>query len=73
VAFKKQTVLSSFEATGVWPMNPDRVLKRFRKETTPEPSSLPESDWVRMERLLRSVVHTPTDETKRLSRTLHHL
>jgi hypothetical protein len=26
-----------------------------------------------MERLLRSVVHTPTDETKRLSHTLHHL
>jgi hypothetical protein len=23
VAFKKETVLSSFEATGVWPMNPD--------------------------------------------------
>jgi hypothetical protein len=73
VAFKKETVLSSFEATGVWPMNRDRVLKRFKKETTPEPTSLPESDWVCMERLLRSVVHTPTDETKRLSRTLHHL
>jgi hypothetical protein len=73
VAFKKETILSSFEATGVWPMNPDRVLKRFKKKTTPEPSSLPESDWVRMERLLRSVVHTPTNESKRLSCTLHHL
>jgi hypothetical protein len=54
-------------------MNRDRVLKRFKKETTPEPTSLPESDWVCIERLLRSVVHTPTDKTKRLSCTLHYL
>jgi hypothetical protein len=54
-------------------MNPDQVLKHSKKETTPESLSLSESDGVCMECLLHSVVHMPTDETERLSHTLHHL
>jgi hypothetical protein len=67
------TVLSSFEATGVLPVNPDQVLKHFKKETILKPSSLSESEWVCIECLLYSMVHMPTDKTIRLSHTLHHL
>ena len=36
IAFKKRTILRSFEATGVWPMEGEVILKRSRTKT-PEP------------------------------------
>ena len=36
IAFKKQTILRSFEVTGVWPIEGEVILKRFRTKT-PEP------------------------------------
>ncbi|RYN88163.1 hypothetical protein AA0119_g12098 [Alternaria tenuissima] len=30
-SFKKETILQSFQATGIWPINPDVILQRFSK------------------------------------------
>jgi hypothetical protein len=49
-AFKKETVLRSWEATGIWPMDPDNVLKRFKKDAPDEASPVNTSDWRHMER-----------------------
>ena len=42
-AFKETTILSAFRKTGIWPLNPSKVLQileaRQPKETTPPPSS----------------------------------
>jgi hypothetical protein len=77
---KKETILKSFKATGIWPMNADVILKRF-SNTPPisdrgqSPSSrLSPTDWIHMERLIRLAVADKTSkETKQLSGSLHHL
>jgi hypothetical protein len=68
-------VLKAFNATGIWPMEPEVILKRF---TTPTPEDHEESTVQgqgysqRMERLVRSAVHdNTTPESKELSLTLH--
>jgi hypothetical protein len=33
-SFKKETILKSFEATGIWPMNANVILKRFSSTLT---------------------------------------
>ena len=42
-AFKEETILSAFRKTGIWPLNPSKVLQtleaRQPKETTPPPSA----------------------------------
>jgi hypothetical protein len=79
-SFKKETILKSFEATGIWPMNPEVILKRFtstsdRGQRTP--SSQPEqppSDWIGVRRLIQSAVEdTRSSEAKQLSTSFHHL
>jgi hypothetical protein len=76
-SFKEETILKSFEATGIWPIDPDIILKRF--SYTPEQdrsssSHLSDSDWRQMERLVRTAVKdTCQDEAKKLSHSLHHL
>jgi hypothetical protein len=76
-SFKKDLVLKAFNATGIWPMELEVILKRF---TTPTPEDYEESTvqgqgyWQRMERLVRSAVHdNTTQESKELSLTLHQL
>jgi hypothetical protein len=80
ISFKKETILKSFKATGIWPMNADVILKRF-SHTPPisdrdqSPSSrLSPTNWIHMERLIQSAVADKTsEETKQLSASLHHL
>jgi hypothetical protein len=77
-SFKTETILSSFQATGIWPMDAEVILKRFWSREQGEgeggPSALAESDWRQMERLLRSAVtDTATKASQLLSQTLHHL
>ncbi|KAF1937584.1 hypothetical protein EJ02DRAFT_426464 [Clathrospora elynae] len=54
-SFKNELVLKSFEATRIWPMERDVILKRFNNEASGEaqtgPSALSEGDWRHMERL----------------------
>jgi hypothetical protein len=53
-SFKEETVLKSFEATGIWPKDPEAILKRFHKELRDDegfPKASPPldtSDWRQM-------------------------
>jgi hypothetical protein len=70
-------VHKGFEATGIWPKDPNVILKRFgskEQEEAVEASRLTSSDWRHMERLLRVAVNDRTaEESKKLSATLHSL
>jgi hypothetical protein len=76
-SFKETSILKSFEVTGIWPMDPDVILKRFTH--TPEqqrssPSGLSDNDRIQMERLVRAAVKdTRQEEATKLSLSLHHL
>ena len=78
--FTEKTILKSFEATGIWPMNAEVILKRFI-HTLPgsdgdqrSNSRLSLSDWRHMERLVRAAVKdTHQEEAQKLSLSLHHL
>jgi hypothetical protein len=54
-SFKKETILKSFAATGIWPIDEEVIIKRFSK-TAPQQaqstSSLTPNDWHEMERLV---------------------
>ena len=73
------TILKAFEATGVAPFNPTRILARFNARREERPSSsesntsiLSASDWRKIERLLRQVVEDIYDaQAAKLSRTIH--
>ena len=78
--FTKKNILSGFEACGLEPFNPERVLARF-STTTGRPSSsegsqsaLTAQEWRRIEELFRSVVSDIYDQqAKQLSNTIHSL
>jgi hypothetical protein len=79
-SFTARTVLKSFEATGLWPMNREAVLKRFKPGLPQEQggeaaaSALEPSNLRQMDRLVRSVIRsTAAEESKLLSQTLHQL
>jgi hypothetical protein len=76
-SFTESLILKSFEATGIWPMDPNVVLKRFIHTPSPDrssPSHLSDNDWIHMERLVRSAVKdVHQEESKKLSLSLHHL
>ncbi|KAH6511581.1 hypothetical protein HBI81_243380 [Parastagonospora nodorum] len=79
-SFIRETILASFEATGIWPKDRDVILKRV-KETTPDgdkdPSTFPTlnpTDW----RQLRAFVMATMKEGMKkegnaLTQTLHRL
>ena len=54
-------------------MDPDNVLKRFKKDPPPRPVPVPKSEWRQIERLLRSTVDRTSDEAKTLSNLIHHV
>jgi hypothetical protein len=79
-SFKKELVLKSFEATGISPMDPEPILKRFNykdeheDEVSAWPPALNESNWNQMECLVRlAVKDTIAENSKQLSLALHHL
>ena len=77
--FKDSTILKAFKVTGISPVDPEAVLKKFKTRETERPSSsesntsvLSASDWRKIERLLRKVVQDVTDSSVRqLSQTVH--
>jgi hypothetical protein len=73
----QKLALKSFKSTGIWPKDPDVILKRFddkEQEEAAEASRLTGCDWRHMERLVRAAVSDRTaDESKKLSETLHSL
>ena len=82
-SFKESTILKAFEVTGLSPLNPQVVLKKFTipVDERDRPSSsdsstsvLSASDWRKIERLLRQVVEDMYDtRAQKLSRTMHSL
>jgi hypothetical protein len=76
-SFRKDLVLKAFSATGIWPMDPEVILKRFTPEVPKDPGegATPScSTWQRMERLIRSAVKDSTaQESKDLALALHRL
>jgi hypothetical protein len=80
-SFRKELVLSAFEATGVWPMDRDRIVEKFRKKKERALSKqqirtaiLAERDWREMESLVRSTLKDGAEkQAEVLLRGLHHL
>jgi hypothetical protein len=73
----KKLVLKSFESTGIWPKDPDVILKQLdnkKQIEEAEASRITGSDWRYMKCLVQAVVSDRTaDELKKLSETLYSL
>jgi len=79
-SFTTESILSAFEATGIWPMNRDVVTDKFKPYIPPQEGSntasthLSPSDWKRMERLLDDVVKDRTDQAvQKLEASFHRV
>ena len=70
-------ILSSFEATGIWPQNADAVLNRWHNDSDDgdeDPPAIEADDWRAIDRLYKAVVGgNNSEDAKQLRRTLHHL
>jgi hypothetical protein len=75
--FKPPLIKRSFEATGIYPPNPDAVLKRFAKEASDSDSSqsvLSGEDWLKLKSIVRREVKDQSSkDVKKLQRSLHHI
>ena len=79
IAFKEETILQAFKVTGISPLDPEQVLKRFKTEELERPSSrdsttsvLSTSDWRKIKRLLRQAVKDIyNSRSQQLSQTIH--
>lgn len=79
--FTQETILSSFEATGISPPNPHRVLNRFAPDDSDASESSGSStsvysgkDWLKIQSLIREIAKDEsTREVRKLRRSLHHL
>jgi hypothetical protein len=76
-SFRKELVVKSFAATGIWPMDQEVILKCFYNTAASEPEEAPAlaaSNWQHIECLVRAAVdNTSTKDAKQLALTLHHL
>jgi hypothetical protein len=80
-SFTELTILSSFKATGISPLNPNVILDRFTNTTLSEQESRESSssvfigsDWRKIDRLVRSAVKDQSSkDAQKLNRSLHHL
>jgi hypothetical protein len=80
-ALKEETILRAFEATGISPLNPERILERFTyrqflsgSSSDSESSELSASNWRKTESLLRQVVRDRRDpRAQKLSRAFHSI
>ncbi|KAK7189624.1 transposase [Paraphaeosphaeria sporulosa] len=79
-SFQEKTILRSFQATGIIPLSPEIILKRFKKSTPEQEerenssSVLSGEDWLKLHSLIRSEVKDQSSrEAQKLSRSLHHI
>jgi hypothetical protein len=80
-SFKKETILRSFQATGIWPINSDVILQRFSKCDLDRQQSLESStsvlngsEWRKVNRLVRAAVKDQSSkDARKLSQSFHHL
>jgi hypothetical protein len=75
--FTESLILKAFEATGIWPMDANVILRRFG--STPEPerissSGLSDHDWRKLDRLVRAAVNDSHQyEARKLRSSVHYL
>ncbi|KAF2196191.1 hypothetical protein GQ43DRAFT_499432, partial [Delitschia confertaspora ATCC 74209] len=81
-SFMETTIFNSFKATGISPLEPDAILKRFTHTNPDEQGSrevlstsvLSGSDWRKIERLVRATVKDlATEEARKLSQSLQSI
>ena len=79
-SFKKETILKSFEATGIWPQESEVILRRFHQqppdgEAAVEGSPpIDEGDWRKIRKLVQSAVKDGAErEANKITESLHHL
>jgi hypothetical protein len=76
-SFAESLIFKAFEATGIWPMDAIVILRRFASTPEAERSSssgLSDSDWRKMDRLVRVAVNDSHQyEARKLRSSLHHL
>jgi flagellar biosynthesis GTPase FlhF len=80
-AFRKETIISSFKASGISPPNPEVILQKFQQEDSKASSSdessssvLSGDDWLKIESIIRQEVKDFNNkEVKKLRLSLHHL
>ncbi|KNG52875.1 pogo transposable [Stemphylium lycopersici] len=75
--FKPPLIKKSFEATGIYPANPDVILKKFAKEASDSDSSqsvLSGEDWLKLKSTVRREVKDQSSkDVKKLQRSLCHI
>jgi hypothetical protein len=75
--FKPPLIKRSFEATGIYPPNPEVVLKKFAKEASDSDSSqsvLSGEDWLKLKSIVRREVKDQgSKDVKKLQRSLCHI
>jgi hypothetical protein len=80
----EKLILKSFEATGIFPIDREAVLKRFRSKTPrtpeeddeqePQSSPLVEADWRKIRRVVEQVVKDGEQrKAQKISESFHHL
>jgi hypothetical protein len=76
-SFQQSTISKAFEATGIWPIDPNVILKRFASTPEAEGSSsseLSDSNWRKLDRLVRVAVNNSHQyEARKLRSSVHHL
>jgi hypothetical protein len=79
-SFKQETILKAFEATGLSPLNPEVILKRFDRQPTlgsssdSDSSTLSASHWRKIESLVREVAKDRRDpRAQKLSQAYHQI
>jgi hypothetical protein len=79
-SFKETSIFKSFEATGMWPMDPEVILKRFHhsrsdnQEEEESLGSLSDTDWKKVRKILdQSIGKESQKESKKISLSFHHL
>ena len=69
--------MKAFEATGIWPMDANVILRRFASTLEAEISSssgLSDSDWRKIDRLVRAAVTDSHQyEARKLRSSVHYL
>jgi hypothetical protein len=78
--FKKGTILKAFEATGLSPLNPEVILKRFNQpaqsgqSSDSDSSALSASDWRKIRQLIdHAVADRDQRKISKLNQTIHRL
>jgi hypothetical protein len=76
---KPELIIKSFQATGVWSMEPDAVLKRFNNHTSGQDKDLEAGErgegdsWTQLRFFNAAVADKAKVEARRLSQSMHPL